>query len=518
MNDDDDDKKRKEYNVGVSERESERPAKRQRVVELPAIDIQDRQNLLQGLRQLGSNLALVSSESRIPQGQVSENFINLQRELNSALEAAFSEAQSIVAQNEERQRAEEGEAMAEADREQNLQLQQRFLQRLQPLTERMSQQLTYGEQAQMFEFILTSINSRISETISNRGPSTTVILIGLANASYNLALELLGITISNIYQATPQITTQMVSLITASAMIFNYLPEMVRRQYTAIPYLGPLFSLMNSVNPVAVRVQNSAAIVTTVYFLLRNAGIDTTDAIANIGSSARELVTSCSMEIGRLVCSGTGIISEHATSIMNSLAGRLGNILTQRYNETHDSASESSQSSQSSQSSMSSTASMSSRRTVDISETQHSDNTMATIQSVRMLLDTPVSEGGISINSNNIPGEVVEERLNAIASEDESNPIIAEAPLEESLASDISGSESQHHWSYWLFGKPSNNESHDSDSSPIVGGRKYRRYRKTKKHIAKKYRMTRKHKKHTKKHTKKHIQRKRRTKNNKKRK
>lgn len=496
--DDDDTRKRKEDRpTSFSERESERPAKRQRVVELPAIDISDRQNLLEGLRQLGSNLALVSSESRIPQGQVSANFNQLQEEINQALEAAFSEAQVIVAQNEERQRAEEGQAMAEADREQNVQLQQRFLQRLQPLTERMSQQLTYGEQAQMFEFILNSINNRINETISNRGPSTTVILIGLANASYSFALELLGLTLSNIYEATPQITTQLISLITASAMVFNYLPEMVRSQYVAIPYLGPLFSLMNNVNPVAVRVQNSAAIVTTVYFLLRNAGIDTTDAIASIGSSARQLVTSCSMEIGRFVCSGTGIVTENATSIINTLAARLRDVLAQRYTENQSSASESSQSSQGSLSSMNSTASMSSRRTVDISETQNSSSTIATIQSVRMLLDTPVSEGGVDINPTNTPGELVEERLNALATEDDSNPIIAAEPeQQESVSSDITGSESQIHWSTWLYGKSSS------------GGRirkRSRHYKKTKKHNTKRHRITRKHKKYPKKTTKKII-------------
>ena len=138
MNEDDDRKKRKEDRPTSSsgtEGESERPNKRQRIVELPTIDIPSRPNLLEGLRQLGSNLALVSSENRIPSVQVSENFDNLQRELNEALEAAFSEAQTIVAQNEERQRAEERNAMAEAEYSHHQLLQQSFLQRLQPLTQ-----------------------------------------------------------------------------------------------------------------------------------------------------------------------------------------------------------------------------------------------------------------------------------------------------------------------------------------------------------------------------------------------
>jgi hypothetical protein len=137
-----------------------------------------------------------------------------------------------------------------------------------------------------------------------------------------------------------------------------------------------------------------------------------------------------------------------------------------------------------------------------------------------MLLDTPVSEGGININPNIIPGEIVEQRLNAIAVEDTSNPIIAADPEQpDSVASDITGSESQLNWSAWLFGSPLNNRSsQNSPSSSLeLGGRRIRRhYKKTRKH-----RITRKHKKHkkypkktTKKNIKRHTKR-RKTKHNK---
>lgn len=534
MNEDDDRKKRKEDRPTSSsgtEGESERPNKRQRIVELPTINIPNRPNLLEGLRQLGSNLALVSSENRIPSVQVSENFGNLQRELNEALEAAFSEAQTIVAQNEERQRAEERNAMAEAEYSHHQLLQQSFLQRLQPLTLKMSQQLTYGEQAQMFEVILTSINNRLNENTYNQSePNKVILLMELASITYNFALEQLAVTLSNIYQATPQISTQLISLITASAMIFNYLPEMVRTQYVAIPYLGPLFTLMNRVNPVAVRLQNSAAIVTTIYYLLRNAGIDTTDSIAAIGSSAQELISTCSIEVGRFVCSGAGLVSNSVTSIVNTLSTRLGQVLTQNYNESQLSqASQASvyESSQDSQSSISSiSTSISSQRSVNLSEMQNSNRSEVTtkiIQNVQMLLDTPVSEGGININPNIIPGEIVEQRLNAISVEDTSNPIIAAEPEQpDSVASDITGSESQLNWSAWLFGSPlSNRSSQNSPSSSLeFGGRRIRRhYKKTRKHrTTRKHRITRKHKKYPKKTTKKNIKKhtkRRKTKHNK---
>jgi endonuclease/exonuclease/phosphatase (EEP) superfamily protein YafD len=166
MNDDDDDKKRKDDRPSTtSENEEERPNKRRRVVELPRMDIPDAPNLLEGLRQLGSSLALVSSQNRIPSEQVSVNFNQLQQEINQALETAFREAQDIVAQNEQAQRAEENTAMAEAENFQYIQLQQSFLQRLQPLMERMRQELTHGEQVRMLDDMSNLLVQRLNRPI-----------------------------------------------------------------------------------------------------------------------------------------------------------------------------------------------------------------------------------------------------------------------------------------------------------------------------------------------------------------
>jgi hypothetical protein len=285
--------------------------------------------------------------------------------------------------------------------------------------------------------------------------------------------------------------------------MYNYLPENIRGQFGRIPYLGSLFTLMNYINPYTVRAQNSAAVVITIYYLLRNAGIDTDNSIATIGSTAQALIGTCSRQLGRFVCSTADLITNSVSLITDTLANRLRVLLTQNYNDSQSSY----QSSQLSQGSQSSTmTSISSNRSVDISKTGDSIHTEASVQSIRLLLNTPVSEGGIDIDVNNIQGEIVEQRLVAIASvaseEVDSNPIIPEDPeLPESLISDITGSDSQIHWSVWLYGNPSN------DDSPNSGGKKTRRYKKTRKHSTKKHRITRRQKKYKKRISKKHVKR-----------
>jgi hypothetical protein len=343
---------------------------------------------------------------------------------------------------------------------------------------------------------IKSINNRLNEQNFNQSePNSGILLMELASIIYNFALEQLAVTISNIYEATPQITRQLMSLITASAMVFNYMPDNIRTQYTAIPYFGPLFSIMNHVNPQAVQLQNSAAVVTTIYYLLRNAGIDTSDAIASLGSTAQQLITNCSIQMGRFVCVGTGLVANSITSVVDIIADRLGDVLTQNYNnltllDSQGSLAESTNT----------VSSISSQRTVNTLQTPDSDKTALTIQSIDSLLNTPIANGGIDF-TNNIEGQIVEQRLNAIASGNESNPII-NAPVQElnSVISEESfqqpsqsypsqslteitqsDMESQENWSYWLYGHPNPNEN-----EPTLGGKKSRRYKKTKKGVTKK--------------------------------
>jgi len=516
MDDDDNEKKRKPEKVGYSQNEEEPQQssnKRQRINNVVLEEIvPDRRNIIETLSQFGRNLVTSSGiNMTTPAYQVSEEFRQLQEEINEALTNALNEAQAVVIQNEQDRKNQENAAMAEAEYSQHQQLHENFMRKLQPLRERMISELTYGEQAQMFNIILNSINNRLNENNYNQSePNQVVVLMELASITYQFTLELLSVTISNIYQATPAITTQLVSLITASAMVYNYLPSDTRSLYTTIPYLGGLFTLMNRVNPLAVRIQNSAAIVTTIYYLLRNAGIDTTSMITSIGSTAREILTSSSMVSGRFVMSGINsgrnFIADSYTSFLDIMSNRLADIFSKNYEYSQalrlyeSSLTENSQLTNTSSTS-SSMSSISSERTINISESGISNITQSTIRSVDSLLNTPLSEGGIDFTPN-IPGKIVEHRLDEILTQEQDEE--EEPKLHESVSSYMTESEPEH-WSVWLFGKPSKND----DESDLEGGRKRRHYKKTKKHFKKRHRVTKKHKKHSKrmmkKYTKKNV-------------
>lgn len=445
--------------------------KRQRVINLQAF-VPDNRDLISELSQLGQNLSLVSDASRVPETEISENFLAIQQEINDAFQEAFNQAQLVRRQNEQQRVASEMAQMGEQERDQFELLRQDFLQRLQPLTQRMSEQLTYGEQSQMFNIIINSIDTRLNENnFNNSEPNVAALLIELATITYNFALEQLAVTLSNVYQATPDLIRQLTSLIAASGMAYNYLPEGVRSNFIIIPYFGPLFRIMNRINPLARNIQNSAAAVTTIYYLLRNAGIDTTSSIELLGSSAVQLATDCAIQSGRLICQGAGLLQDTASSIIDRIASRIGDVLTSEYQDIQFKIEESYESS-------STVRSISSQKTVDTLQTQNSAKSMATVQSISQLLETPAAGGGISLGE--MDGQIVQKRLQAIA---QNNPEIL-PDITEEISLDINtqppsislpGSQSQDesvltsatdvsnlsddteemHWSFWLFG-PSN--------------------------------------------------------------
>jgi hypothetical protein len=490
---------------------SNQPQKRQRVVNLDSF-VPNNRDLIGQLTQLGQNLSLVSDASRVPETEISDNFVAIQQQINNALQEAFEQAQLVRRQNEEQRMASEMAQMGQQERDQFQLLRDDFLRRLQPLAQRMSEQLTYGEQAQMFNIILNSIDTRLNENdFNNSQGNPAVLLMELASITYNFALEQLAVSISNIYQATPNLVRQLTSLIAASGMVYNYLPNEARGGFTVIPYFGPLFSLMNRINPQLRRIQNSAAAVTTIYYLLRNAGIDTTDSIQALGASARELATTCTLEAGRYICSGLGLASQAATSIIDGIANQLGNILTREYQDFSFSV----ESQESQESSSSSLRSISSQRTVDTLKTQDSSRSIATAQTINQLLNTPVEDGGSSLYLEAIDGPIVEQRLVALGQEnaiENPEPIIEGLVTEENLqiitqppsislqpdsyrsqetgVSEITNlsEDTDEHWSFWLFG-PNNS-----------GGK---RLRKSRRRMGKRKRKTRKPVKKGKKGTKK---------------
>lgn len=459
--------------------EPDQPQKRQKIVNLQAF-VPNNQDLIGTLTQLGQNLSLVADDSRVPESVISDNFIAIQQQLNDALQQSFDQAQLVRRQMKNNELPLKWNKWGNK-KEINSNYYVMIFLRFQPIAQRMSEQLTYGEQAQIFNIILNSIDTRLNENVFNNSePNVTARLLELGTLTINFAIEQLAVTLSNLYQATPDLIRQLTSIIIAVGMAFNYLPSNLRGGFNSIPYFGTLFTLMNRINPQLRNIQNSGAVVTTIYYLLRNAGIDTTESIRLLGSNAAQLVTDCSIQVGRLVCQSAALASDAASSIMNSLADRLGNVLTREYQDISFRIE--------SQESVSSVRSLSSQISVNTLQSQNSAKSMATVQTIDQLVNTPIAEGGISLGE--MDGQIVQQRLQAIMDEntaiipdnieEENFQIITQPPSvdiqtesynrsqdsEVSGISNISEDTDNIHWSFWLFG-PNN-----------LGGKKLRKSRK----------------------------------------
>jgi hypothetical protein len=469
-------------------------------------------NLVTELTQLGENISLVADANRDPRG--SETFQQIQGELNDALTRAFRNAQENMAIREQQRQSGEEMGMGEAEQDQHQLRRRQFFMDLEPITQRMTAELTHGEQARIFKIIIDGLNNKLNnvdEPIFAPAPPVPrpvpvprdelAIIMDrvdeLSSIAYNWALTQLSVTLTNIFQQGPRVIRQTIALIAGAGMLYNYLPEGTRQQFIAIPYLGPLFTLMNGVNPQALLIQNSAATVTTVYYMLRNAGIETGDAIGSLGAMATAAAANCSRATGRYVCSAASsslrTLRDAANNVVDIIANRLGDILTNEYqNQEFLNYSQDTQVSQDSAISV---------RTVDVNSIGSNVSSQISIASVVDLLYAPVADGGVDIDPIANPPEIVEERLLAIVQGAPLNPIIAE-PVQEADADDVIAvaqvvgvaavaqqpdsqfsdisdvsNNSEAHWSVWLFGRDSSGGRRLKKSRRYLKGRKTRKGR-----------------------------------------
>ena len=421
-------KKRKRSDSDVSDNASQSSADRpkskySRTVELNAIDA-NTTNIENVLRQMASNFVEVAREANqdptvtrqdARMNEIRNQFQNIFNEAFSEMLTSTLSASSSSASASSKMTSEEYHERED--------IKERFVARLRPLSELIRDELTVAQQVQMFDFMIRMMNERLDQAeLNNREIDQMSRLSEIAGIMYNYAMTSLAVNVTNVYNSSVEKTRQLIALLVASGMIFNYLPEGVRQLFENLPYLGPMFTIMNRTNPEALLVQNSAATVTTIFYLLRNSGVDPTPAIRAVGAFATEVSTMCVRQTGQLVCSGiTGSISrlqQGATTLMNNLTDILGNILTSPYqnvnlmSESQDTES------------VSSLNSFSSSRIVDLDSKSDSSKTEASVKSIDSLLNTSVFNGGINIVGTLTPPEIVDERFNAITS-DPSNPIIS---------------------------------------------------------------------------------------------
>lgn len=420
------------------------------------------------LRQIGENIDAAANSS---QQTNQEAFDNIQSEFTNTFSASTTQvAQALITNGPEDE------------------IKRQFVNSLKSVTDRMIDELSIADQAKMFKLIIDIINAKLTdnqlvqelEREPNQQGRVKELISKMGSVLFNYAMIQMTATISNIYKATPRVIRQITSAITATCMIYNYAPSQIRNALEILPVMGPMFTVMNSVNPEMVIAQNSAAAVTTIYYLLRNAGVDVTPAINSLGEMTKGAAIMCARPAKEYVCKkvdeGLSKMQQGASDVLNSIGDKFTNTLMDYYNASNafdDNFSRvssissatpprvltpprptqrkitlprtpmrSSSSSASSSSSMpslfsslssvksnlpSEVASLSSATLkIDTSSLSDSEKTRRSIQSVESLFSISIDDGGINISAYNYPPEILSERFDAIVQGNISNPIIAQ--------------------------------------------------------------------------------------------
>jgi len=327
-------------------------------VDLPPFPVQNN-DINTMLRGLGEQLVLVADARRDP--EIDQKYTELKTRLEGVLSGAFQQTRELVDRRISERRAGEMEGMGQEDIlvEQNLRGQ--FLIDISRITDQMTSTLTHGAQAAMFRDVLTFLNSEYNGEmrervrarerleLANMPPQPELpelpdmgelrLMSEITSIVFTQMMSLLSVVLVNIYNVGPAVARQTIAVLTAQGMIYNYLPEMVRNAFVVIPYFGPLFQAMNRINPQLVLVQNTATALTTIYYLLRNAGIDTTPAINSMRNMVTTVVSNRLVQFGRATA-GVAIgtlnviqtqLQTQVTSLSQIISNRLGDILTAEY-------------------------------------------------------------------------------------------------------------------------------------------------------------------------------------------
>lgn len=420
----------------------------------------DGDQIAEQLKILGNGIATVSDDTRETTRVMDAAFRKLQDDFNVVFAQAFNKAKREIEMR--RQIRETNEAMAMQEQEELVQLARKlradFFSDMKQVTDRMTTELTIGQQAVMYTEIMTKITNALEAAYTEsqtQEPDQLARLSELSSIAFSLSMQQLSVTLANIYETGPEQVTKLAAGLVASGMLYNYVPSGARIPLEGIPYFGELFRIINMANPELLMIQNSAATVTTIFYLLKNMGIDTTESIQQLGVMSRETAKVCSKTAGKIVCSAAGTtvsgIQNGAKSVLQFIFNKLGDILTSDY-QKDILISES-------QESVGST----------LSDSPQSGRSVSSLMSIDSLLDTPIYNGGIDIAGAANPPEIVSERFDAILMSEVSNPLIATqievasnpvvvAEVEQyfdSQVSDLTESSDNNHWSQWLFGRGS---------------------------------------------------------------
>jgi hypothetical protein len=463
--------------------------KRSKVVDINEIE-NNTTSILDKLKSLGTQIQETAIVDRSSVDDVRSRYNVIKQQLEDEFNSIMSITEQQVSANQQQREVQEREGMGGQEYIQYQNLRQDFLSKLDKITNNISKQLTYGEQVEIYNAVLIRLNDILvtGHPKLRDEPDQLNRLRNLTTVITNWAMDQISITLTNIYTSSPTITRQFIAILSATTMIYNYLPSGLRGAFANIPYFGPLFNILNTLNPQTVVVQNTFATVTSIYYLLRNAGIETQQTIDALSESVINISRACGNQMGQFICTNVssaynGLQTGYA-NIIETLGERLGEILASQYQNLNDmnfdetpSPLEESQNTRFSDISGLNN-SIASRRSVNVNnvpESVISRTSQVSVQSVNQLLRTPIEEGGIDVG-NMIPEQIVNDRMqemiNVIVDQQPitNNPIIA-SPIQQADSTTVSrvididnyssSSESQSSissvsvqdsWFYWLFG------------------------------------------------------------------
>lgn len=463
--------------------------KRSKIVDLNEI-ANNTNSILDKLKSLGTQIQETAIVDRSTVDDVRSKYNIIKEQLENEFNNIISITEQQISTNQQEREVQEREGMGNQEYIQYQDLRQDFLSKLDKITNNISKQLTYGEQVEIYNAVLIRLNDILvtGHPKLRDEPDQLNRLRNLTTVITNWAMDQISITLTNIYTSSPTITRQFIAILSATTMIYNYLPSGLRGAFVNIPYFGPLFNILNTLNPQTVIVQNTFATVTSIYYLLRNAGIETQQTIDALNNSVTNISRACGNQIGQFICTNassaySGLQSGY-TNIIETLGQRLGEIIASQYenlnninfDETPSPLEESQNTNFSDITGLNN--SIASRRSVNVNnlpESVISRTSQVSVQSVNQLLRSPIEEGGIDIG-NMIPEQIVNERMNEMINVivDQqpvtSNPILA-APIQQADSttvsrvldidnyssssesqSSISSVSAQESWFYWMFG------------------------------------------------------------------
>jgi hypothetical protein len=463
--------------------------KRTKIIDMNEI-ANNTNSILDKLKSLGTQIQETAIVDRSTVDDVRSKYNTIKEQLENEFNNIVSITEQQISANQQEREIQEREGMGNQEYVQYQDLRKDFLSKLDKITNNISKQLTYGEQVEVYNAVLIRLNDILvtGHPKLRDEPNQLNRLRNLTTVITNWAMDQISITLTNIYTSSPTITRQFIAILSATTMIYNYLPSGLRGAFANIPYFGPLFNILNTLNPQTVIVQNTFATVTSIYYLLRNAGIETQQTIDALSESVTNISRACGNQMGQFICTNVssaynGLQTGYA-NIIETLGERLGDLLASQYQNLNNiNFDETPSPLEESQNSVFSDItglnnSIASRRSVNVNnlpESVISHTSQVSVQSVNQLLRTPIEEGGIDVG-NMVPEQIINERMqeiiNVIVEQQPvtNNPIIA-SPIQQadsttvsrvididnysnssSSQSSISSVSVQDSWFYWLFG------------------------------------------------------------------